>query len=337
VAWRQHRAQIVAGLAVLVVVGGFLLVTGLHLRNQFDALGLDQCAQPVTDTCSAAADQFRTRYNGYQFLIPFFLLLPALIGIMWGAPLISREIEGGTQRLAWMQSVSRRRWLFIKVALLATAVLVGMAIVTEALQWWTAPLMATAPQRFDPGIFDLLGLVPAAYALAALGLGIAAGALTGRLLPALGLTLVVFVGLRVGVEFGLRPNFMAPVTTSFAFPLGKDSTGPAEPTGWMISEETVDAAGRFISDGIGIELPNVLADCPELTPPPGSGSGPIGVKPAGIDAMNACAQRNGFHVVASYQPDDRYWTFQAIEAAIFLAVAVGAVGGTSWYIRRKLG
>src|SRR5262249_49426741 len=152
-----------------------------------------------------------------------------------GAPLISREIEGGTHRLAWTQSISRRRWLLVKVAMLATAVLIGIAGVTAVLQWWTAPLMATEPQRFDPGIFDLLGLLPAASALAALGLGVAAGALTKKLLPALGLTLVVFIGLRVGVEFFLRPNFEAPVTTSVAFPVGKGGDlGPDQPDGWML-------------------------------------------------------------------------------------------------------
>jgi hypothetical protein len=341
VAWRQHRAQIVGGLAVLVVVGGFLLLTGLHLHDQFNRLGLDQCAAPVSDTCPSAANQFRTQYHGYQFLIPLFLVLPALIGILWGAPLVSREIEAGTHRLAWTQSVSRRRWLLVKVAMLAGAVLVGFAVVTTTLNWWTGPLMATDPQRFDFGIFDLLGLVPVAYALAALALGIAAGALVGRLLPALGLTLVVFVGLRVGVEFALRPNFMAPITTSFAFPLGNDksasaeSAASAEPQGWLLSEQTVDAAGRVISDGVGFEpAAAALNDCPELAP---SAHGPFLDRPAASQELQACAQRAGFHVVATYQPEDRYWRFQITEAAIFVAIAIGSVAGTSWYLRRKVG
>jgi hypothetical protein len=334
VAWRQHRAQIIGGIGVLVAVAAFLLVTGLHLRHEYTQLGLDQCAAPISETCSNASSQFRSQYGGYTFLIPFFLILPALAGIMWGAPLISRELEAGTHRLAWMQSVSRRRWFLVKVAMLASAVLVTFAIASVALQWWTGPLMATEPQRFDPGIFDLMGLVPVAYALAALGLGIAAGALTGRLLPALGLTIVAFLGLRIGVEFGLRPNFEAAVTASYAFPAGPKS-GDIRPDGWMLSEQTLDAAGRVMSDGVGIDLPNALVDCPELAP---SGqSGPILDRPAAIGAMETCAQQAGLHVVATYQPDDRYWRFQAIEAGIFLAVAVGSIAGTTWFIRRKVG
>jgi len=36
--------------------------------------------------------------------------VPGLIGIFWGAPLVARELETGTYRLAWTQSVTRKRW-----------------------------------------------------------------------------------------------------------------------------------------------------------------------------------------------------------------------------------
>jgi len=42
------------------------------------------------------------------------LATPALLGIFWGAPLIARELETGTCRLAWNQSVTRTRWLTVK-------------------------------------------------------------------------------------------------------------------------------------------------------------------------------------------------------------------------------
>ena len=51
-------------------------------------------------------------------------VVPAVIGVFWGAPLVARELETGTHRLAWNQSVTRTRWLAAKlgVAVLATAV-----------------------------------------------------------------------------------------------------------------------------------------------------------------------------------------------------------------------
>ena len=38
-------------------------------------------------------------------------LLPLAVGVFWGAPLLAREVEQGTIRLVFTQSVSRRRWL----------------------------------------------------------------------------------------------------------------------------------------------------------------------------------------------------------------------------------
>jgi len=45
------------------------------------------------------------------------LVVPALLGIFWGAPLVANELETGTYRLAWTQSVTRKRWLAAKLGL----------------------------------------------------------------------------------------------------------------------------------------------------------------------------------------------------------------------------
>ena len=34
-----------------------------------------------------------------------------MIGAFWGAPMVARELETGTHRLVWNQSVTRTRWL----------------------------------------------------------------------------------------------------------------------------------------------------------------------------------------------------------------------------------
>jgi hypothetical protein len=49
---------------------------------------------------------------------------PAFIGAFWGAPLIARERETGTLRLAWTQSITRRRWLGTKFAAIGACTVV---------------------------------------------------------------------------------------------------------------------------------------------------------------------------------------------------------------------
>jgi ABC-type transport system involved in multi-copper enzyme maturation permease subunit len=114
--WRQFRAQATVGLAGLVVVAIVLAVTGPHLVGVYDTAVAacrasggtsTACNNPVTDT-----------YGGLQIaVIALVLVVPALIGMFWGAPLIGHELETGTFRLAWTQSVSRLRWLFVKLGL----------------------------------------------------------------------------------------------------------------------------------------------------------------------------------------------------------------------------
>jgi ABC-type transport system involved in multi-copper enzyme maturation permease subunit len=42
--------------------------------------------------------------------------VPAVVGMFCGAPLVARELEEGTFRLAWTQSVTRTRWLTLRLA-----------------------------------------------------------------------------------------------------------------------------------------------------------------------------------------------------------------------------
>jgi ABC-type transport system involved in multi-copper enzyme maturation permease subunit len=111
--WRQFRAQAIVattGLALMVVL---LTVTGMRLAHQFDLTGIPGCQ--AHGNCELLASNFMTTLRGssYQAVFLFTTVLiyavPALVGVFWGAPLITREIETGTLRLAWTQSVARTR------------------------------------------------------------------------------------------------------------------------------------------------------------------------------------------------------------------------------------
>ena len=143
------------------------------------------------------------------------MVLPALLGLFWGAPLIGREIEQGTHLFVWTQGVSRLRWLTSKlVALLAVTLLLTVAYAV-LISWWLAPLDRSTGDRFQPGVFDQQGLVPVAYAVFALALGIAAGAVLKKTMPAMAATLVGFVALRLIVAGVVRRHFVSPVMKTY--------------------------------------------------------------------------------------------------------------------------
>src|SRR5262245_3376143 len=123
--WRQFR---LAALPVFVTLGAValaLVLTGPDLyRDYADLLG--RCARGCIGD---AYDHFFFPRAGVYFgLILLVTAVPVIVGVFWGAPLISREFETGTQELVWQQSVPRRRWLAAKVGIVGLA-----AIATAAL------------------------------------------------------------------------------------------------------------------------------------------------------------------------------------------------------------
>ena len=82
--------------------------------------GLADCAagrRPTgTLTCGDMERRFPGSYPQLKFAGCVLVALPALVGAFWGAPLVARELESGTYRLAWAQSVTRTRWLAVKLA-----------------------------------------------------------------------------------------------------------------------------------------------------------------------------------------------------------------------------
>ncbi len=117
--WRQHRAQVLVTAGFLVAVGALLLAHGAG------AAGL---------TGGALSARFESLYT-YLSWLP---VVPLAAGLFWGAPVLARELERGTHRLAWTQSVSRRRWLAAKLGLLGGAVTVaGLALGAMISAWLT--------------------------------------------------------------------------------------------------------------------------------------------------------------------------------------------------------
>ncbi|MGH3201032.1 MAG: hypothetical protein ACRDOA_08055 [Streptosporangiaceae bacterium] len=160
----QFRIQAITAAVTPAAFTILLAATGPHLASTYAADGLSSChgsscLSPATYFTSSLA---RSPYD-VVFLLStgIILLAPAVVGLFWGAPLIARELETGTAALAWNQSVTRTRWLAVKLAL---AGLTAMAV-TEALSlmqtWWAVPISqavadghrparAAAPSRSSP-------------------------------------------------------------------------------------------------------------------------------------------------------------------------------------------
>src|SRR5205085_9605797 len=139
VALRQHRIQLSAGVAVMVVLGALLAWTGHQMTSYLDSTGLSACLTAHGGGCDSFSRLFENRYGGLLRNVAWLNFLPMLVGVFWGAPLVARELETGTYRLAWTQSITRRRWLTSKLVLFVLATVMLAVGFSFLLGWWLHP------------------------------------------------------------------------------------------------------------------------------------------------------------------------------------------------------
>jgi hypothetical protein len=350
--WRQFRLQALIGGLGLLVVGAVLLATGPNLVHIYDAAAArcptnsgngPGCINPVTSTDAKLQ----------VLALGLVLVVPVLIGMFWGAPLVARELESGTFRLAWTQSVSRLRWLLVKLGLIGLASAAVGALLSLMVSWWFSPIDKVTANRFSPASFGMHGFVPASYALFAFALGAATGLLFRRTLPAMAVTLVGFVVARVAVAEWIRPHFMTPVTKAVKL---------APNAGWGISQ-SAPGSGITVSANPP-DLPNALvissnivnnaglspsaAFLQKACPLPGLNAPPVaagGARKASVtpdisaqQGFQRCvdAVSAKFHQVVVYQPANRFWTFQTYETLLFVVLSAALAGLCVWWVRRRL-
>ncbi len=106
-----------------------------------------------------------------------------MIGVLLAAPLTS-QLEHGTYRLDWTQSITRGRWLAGKLGLaIATGLVISAAFIV-LITWWRAPFVHIEG-RMENSVYDSEGIVVFGYTLFGFGLAAAVGVVWRRAVPAL--------------------------------------------------------------------------------------------------------------------------------------------------------
>lgn len=319
--WRQHRAQFCVGAALLAALAVLLLITGLQMASQYHSA---VAACTATHTCANLSSSVFLGSHAVGFLVIMTLGAPVLAGLFWGAPLVAAELETGTNQFAWMQSVTRRRWLAVKAGWLLLAAAVWGGVISALVTWWSGPDNALQLDQFKPGRFDIMGIVPVAYALFAMALGICAGALLRRTLPALAVTLAGFIAVRAAVTLWLRPHYISAVTVTHSVLNGYTPPGSA----WQLGQDVVGPHGNLVAAPNGAALYNIpLGYLPASCASPARGAVRI--------APSCRAALASFRSVVTYQPGGRYWAFQGIETGIFVLLAAGLLAVAAVVLLRR--
>ena len=318
--WRQHRKETLFVIAALAVLAVLLIPSGRQMHSAFTGTGLADCLRGLDrsvlvplnpDTgktdCGPLLAQFNSRFGGRAPLGILFFFVPLLVGLFFGAPLVSREIEHGTHRLVWTQGVSRLRWTAVKFGLVIAGAVVFAAAYTVLLTWWMTPLNMVGGSRLSLLVFDQQGIVPIAYTLFAVALGALAGTFTRRVLPTMAVTVAGFLVVRLLIAWRARPQYLAPERRTYPYAVGESAPNDLLAGDWVLSQGFHDADGSLLQSG------TVLC------------SGPA----------DACTEFGaGAYNLELYQPAERFWTFQYIEAGLFTALAVALLALAVHRIRR---
>ncbi|MEV4875785.1 ABC transporter permease [Streptomyces cyaneofuscatus] len=236
------------------------------------------------------------------------LLLACLIGAFVAGPLIARELESGTFRMAWTQSVSPARWLAARLAVPAALSVAGVSVLSLLQRWgWTEVKdgrYTFGLEWYNDSVFPGIGPVAVGYTLFGVAIGALFAVLIRRLLLSMAATTLVLGVVMTG--FTQRRWMLWPADRM----LGDDYPGDGS---WVTESGMLTASGEKL----------FWEDCQSSYEDPGP-----------VDCLTA---QGGVSDFTDYHPIGHFWQLQLVETGILLALAALAVFAAFRVLRRLHG
>jgi hypothetical protein len=302
VSWRLQRTETLIAVGILALVAGLLVPTGITMASAYHHDGLAAClGTHPSESCNQAIVAFQLRFRPLFGLLDWFTLIPGLIGVLLAAAFVL-ELENGTYRLAWTQSVTRRRWIATKLAVPIALALVIATVLILLTTWWRAPFVHLNG-RMETGTYDSEGTVVFGYTLFALGLALAVGVIWRRTVAAVTVAFVGYFVARIFVDTWLRNRLVEPLKATW-------HTAAGEPPGLNhadIISQTGTGPGFVVGHGSGALGAHVHVS--------------VGIGPTTMHAV--------------YQPASHFWPMQGLETALFGGVALLLIAFAAWWTYRR--
>jgi hypothetical protein len=312
-AWRLQRTETLITFGILALLAALLVPTGISMANAYHQDGLAAClSMNPSPSCAGAIGSFQARFQSIWNTANFFTLVPGLIGVALAAPFIL-DLEHGTYRLAWTQSITRGRWLAGKIGLPAITALVASGLLILIFTWWRTP-EANLMGRLDSGTFDTTGTVTIGYTLFALGLALALGAFWRRSAASLTLAFIGYFAVRIAVELWLRNHLITPAHATWKGAQQPGSLYNAHVLnlyGTIHGHQVFSGNSGFLGGHVAIQVPVQRA--------------------AGVSGRVAPTI---FH--ATYIPASDFWPLQLTETALYIGLAALLIGLAIWWTRERV-
>jgi hypothetical protein len=335
--WRQFRAQFFATIAALAILTAYLIYLGTTIRSSYNT-DIRGCLPANGCQLDDAKDRFIQDYRSLVTIPAIVLIaIPAILGVFWGTPLITRELETNTHRLVWNQSITRTHWLAIKLTVIGLTAVITTAILSLLLTWAASRYDQTLGNRFDPLSFASRNVAPLGYITFAFILGTTIGLFIRRTVPAMAATLLIVAVAQLLLPTITRPYLRPPATINVSFNQetrgngGQLSISQGEPLmigGYAIPGSLTLTERAPLLNTAGQEV--FAANVEDCTNAPGQSE----VSERAWDELERCVASKNLHFEIKAQTPDRYWPFQWTEFAGFLVLALALSGVAFWRIRQ---
>ena len=321
--WRRYRVRIILLALYVVALIVFMIITEHAYQS-----ALTSCGFRATGTqLSACSGVISGAKSHASYVVDGLQILPFLIGLILGTPLIASELEAKTNRLAWAQGVTRTRWLLMSWLTLVIPVAIAMSLLALTVQWWLTHVHASVfvgTSLIQSSQFSISGVAPIAAAVFALSFGAGVGALWGRISWSIAATSVGF-WLVVGVMMGWIVPSLAP---QVAVPLSAAKLPSS--LGWLVSagvrRNPVVHVGSHTSS-----VTSIVQHCTNIAN--SSSNMQTGGGNESLVYLN-CLKSHSLQAVNFYQPASHYWILQWREAGVYLALVAALLGLSVWVVRR---
>ena len=315
--WRLHRTEATIGILLFATLIAIMLLGSRSVDSAYDAVRDAGCeAGGEGILCNERWNNYFARSGRWGQLSTLLHGVPLAAAALLAIPTL-QELERGTHRLAWTQSISRRRWSLVRIGFTASVVALVSAVWAAAAADWRASILRGQARTFAQDAFELAPAVLFGYGLFALALGLAAAVVFRRLVPTLALLAVGFIGTRIFTTFVLREQYRAPVKETI--PASNDiGQFTAFQDRWILDESWLTRTSERLS------WERVYQLCPPV-----------------VDEQNTetdyqqCLVDNGLQYFRAYHPADRFGQFQLIETALYLGVAAGLFAFAYWWLTRR--
>ncbi|MFF5661296.1 ABC transporter permease subunit [Streptomyces griseofuscus] len=243
---RRHRGTLAAMALASALLTVWVLRTAHDLVRVPAERAATSCAElPYPDRCDATVRDVSDALQAVQHAQFALVAVPALVAALLGAPLLAQEYEHRTHRLLWTQSVPRQRWLAGQLLVpggASVALGIVAAVLGGRLRAVTSPTLTHDSSAFSALPYNSFGPVLATATVPALAIGVLAGELIRRTVPATVCALAGYTAVLTLLTWLRR--FRQPTLTRFP-PHGYDLA----PDDWLLRDGVVTPDGRRLSYG----------------------------------------------------------------------------------------